>query len=350
MSQLVIGPAMFLAGIAFQMPHLENFVFVSTAYSNSQLWPLGTEDDVFVQECFYSLDDDRVISEPQKDSWRVITDGADKEWAALRKGESPTHWKAFDFPWAYGYAKNLTERLLLQKFGERDALNKFLIVRPSIIGPAKTYPYPGYSRASSVPAAGFSAAVLLSFGHRFNFASRALNPTESSTLDLVPVDVVVDRLLAHLACGSTGVVHAVSGKTDRISFFGWIFPEIMKERRLPWTLKPICRSLDWHSEKVDLANRIFKLIGTSFDFEEGLTEDLYDNLDSSEKDDLILFTDGHLPEREERRADVRTMGLMFGKKQHIPSFIIKLLFRKGEKDDRCVPLPVNSKDDEKFKL
>ncbi|KAJ5287095.1 Male sterility NAD-binding [Penicillium angulare] len=348
MSELVISPTMFLANVALQMPELQRFVFISTAYSNSHLWALGKEDDVFVKECFYTFDTDRGLSEPASESFENTTKGAKEEWESIRTCHTTDIWEAFDFPWAYGYAKNLTERLLLEQFWKRNALEKFLIVKPSIIAPAKRCPFPGYARANSVPAAGFAAAILMSPGRHFKFASRASDPLNNSTLDEVPVDIVVDRLLVHLACGTSGVVHAVSGKRERLSLFGYIWPRIVKERPFPWEIKPVWKSSDWNSTELHLANRIFKLVGTSFDFEDTKTERLYANLSQRDKSDLDLFTSEHKPTSEERRAIVQDMLLVFGKKQHIPSFIIKSFFPARDTPRTEVPPLPNIKDNERL--
>ncbi|KAJ5657851.1 uncharacterized protein N7484_001500 [Penicillium longicatenatum] len=336
-SQLVVSPTMFLADIALQMPYLQHFVFVSTAYANTHLWTLSKKDEVTIEESFYSLDTGNLVSEPRSDSWEHISQGATDEWAEVQRKGTSKVWETFDFPWSYSYAKNLTERLLLQRFGENGAVQKLLIVKPSIISPAKSYPYQGYARASSTPAAGFQAAVNISFGRHFRFSSKASSPYES-TLDEVPVDVVVDRLLVHLAYGTHGIVHAVSGKRDRLSVFNDIMPSIGKERRIPWRIKPECSSLDWHSKDVHPVNRIFKLVGTSFDFKEGKTEKLNAALSVQERSGLILFTDGYVPAIEQRRGIVREMGLVIGRKQHIPSFLVKLLFPSSTTRPE-IPLP-----------
>ncbi|KAJ5921020.1 hypothetical protein N7466_009346 [Penicillium verhagenii] len=343
MSELVMSPTMFLADIALQMQYFHTFVFVSTAYSNAHLWTLSGKNDVTIEESFYKLDTENRVSEPQKDSWEYITRGATEEWVEIQRTGTNKVWETFDFPWAYSYAKNLTERLLLQKFGEQHLLEKLLIVKPSIISPAKSCPYPGYARASSTPAAGFVAGINISFGRQFRFASQASTPYES-TLDEVPVDVVVDRILMHLACGTSGVVHAVSGKKDRLSVFKDIMPYVASERRIPWKITPKWSSLDWHSKDVHPVNKIFKLVGTSFDFKEEKTEKLWNALSDRDKSGLILFTDGHGFSPEQRRGIVREMGLVFGHKKHVPSLLVKLLF-PSSKPRSDIPLPVECQEE-----
>ena len=49
-------------------------------------------------------------------------------------------------------------------------------------------------------------------------STRLENPGTESTFDDVPVDVVVDRLLAHLVKTSSTIVHAVGGKRSRYTF------------------------------------------------------------------------------------------------------------------------------------
>ncbi|KAJ5628804.1 hypothetical protein N7490_011032 [Penicillium lividum] len=348
MDGLVMSPTMFLADMSLQMQNFQNFVFVSTAYSNAHLWSLSKEDDVPVEESFYSLDTNSLVSEPQQDSWKYITKGATEEWAEIQRTATTNVWETFDFPWAYAYAKNLTERLLFQKFGEHDALEKLLILKPSIISPAIVFPYTGYARASSTPAAAFTAAINLSFGSRFRFASRASAPYKSA-LNEVPVDVVVDRLLVHLANGTSGIVHAVSSKKDRLSIFDFVMPSISSERRIPWKIKSECSSLDWHSKDVHFANRIFKLVGTTFDFKERKTETLQAVLTAREKEGLILFTDGYLPDFKQRRGLVRQMGLVFCRKQHVPSFLVKLLLPPGKlRPEIMLPLGYKEENIDKF--
>lgn len=86
-------------------------------------------------------------------------------------------------------------------------------------------------------------------------------------------------------------------------------------------------------------NKVFKLVGTSFDFKEGKTEKLHAAMSVQEKSRLILFTDGYVPIAEERRGIVREMGLVFGRKKHVPSLLVKLLFPANSQKPE-IPLPV----------
>lgn len=118
-----------------------------------------------------------------------------------------------------------------------------------------------------------AAGVALAPSVKIRMSTRLENPETESTFDDVPVDVVVDRLLAHLVKTSSTIVHAVGGKCSRYKFEVY-WRQALQIRRIPWIPKLISTRLDWHSPKIHPIPRIFKVIGTSFNFSEKETERL----------------------------------------------------------------------------
>lgn len=173
----------------------------------------------------------------------------------------------------YAYAKHFTERLLYKMFCNAGHPDKIMIPRPSIVCAAQKYPYPGFSIPLSTPSLMIAAGVALAPSVKIRMSTRLENPETESTFDDVPVDVVVDRLLAHLVKISSTIVHAVGGKRSRYKFEVY-WRQALQIRRIPWIPKLISTRLDWHSPKIHPIPRIFKVIGTSFNFSEKGTERL----------------------------------------------------------------------------
>lgn len=268
--KMIVYASMNLATLASKCNNLERFVYVSTAYANANLYQSRGTANVKIEEQIYPFAGDTTAD----------------EWEELLKNDEPFQFKDFvdQFPYAYAYAKHLTERLLQEKLGD-----KLLIMRPSIIGPAQSYPFEGYSMPLSTPSTLFSAAILLTPSRSMVLATRAANPMLEATSDEVPVDVVSDRLLAHLAYGTTGPVHAVSGINALSIFQDW-WQECMKERRLPWKVKPVWKPIDWRSPQLHPISRTTVLFGTSFYFSEEKTADLLVTLEDEEQANWELYT------------------------------------------------------------
>ena len=99
----IVDASIQIANLALMCPQLDHFVYVSTAFANSHLHDPKTPRRTFIEERIYSLDD----SDDALDS-------AENELAEVRKlGNVP---ESATFPFAYGYAKHLTERLLTGLF------------------------------------------------------------------------------------------------------------------------------------------------------------------------------------------------------------------------------------------
>ncbi|RAH72157.1 male sterility domain-containing protein [Aspergillus aculeatinus CBS 121060] len=280
MSKSIVIPTVSLAELALDFVNLERFVYISTAYSNSHLWkPQAPAADVVVRERIHPLGGDT-------EDW---AQSALKAWEEIQARASSTEYESQDlFPWAYGYAKHLTERLLVHHFSEAGASDKLLIIRPSIMGPACKFPFPGFCVPSSTPFITVTAMIIPDRGREIVFNSRLKDPYHEATLDEVPIDVVADRLWAHLALGTTEFVHAVSGKAHRWHCKDW-WSVTMKERVLPWKPGMVFEDLDWQSPRLHPAARLGGVIGTSFDFVEDKTRLLAELLNTQDHQ-LRLFT------------------------------------------------------------
>ena len=207
-------------------------------------------------------------------------------------------------------------------------MHKLLIVRPSIIGPAQEHPFVGFSTATSTPTTSCATAFVLHPGRSMVFASRLPDGSLQSTIDEVPIDVVVDRTLAHLALGTNGCVHAVGGRKTRVTIDEWARAN-NDERRIPWDVKVKWIDADWNSKEVCQLARIFKIIGTNYGFDESKTELIDSQLVGH---DLKLFADRKPYEVASRRGMIRELGIDMAKRKGWPVWFIKLLARKANQN------------------
>ncbi|KAJ5187098.1 hypothetical protein N7449_010092 [Penicillium cf. viridicatum] len=257
LSEVITGASERMADISLTCPSLYRFVYVSTAYSNTYLPPTGEGIEVEIKEDIYNPNP---------------TDHPDvmKEWTQVQETGSSDAYEAHDFPWPYAYAKNLTERLLLDRFAQSGVKDKLLIVRPSIIGPAQDFPSPGYNVPLSSPSTLIAAVVALIPGGMATIATKAVGKISQLFTDEVPVDVVVDRLLAHLAVGTNGCVHAVSGKQARHQFIKW-WESVISLRRVPRNIDLNWKDIDWKSDEQHPLAQLYVIFGSSFEFHEDKT-------------------------------------------------------------------------------
>ena len=327
LSYTVIAPTLCLTKYALKFPNLEKFVFLSSAYVNAHLWKSSKSCDVAVEERLYSLGGDDNSCQTAPEIWREVQ-------ALGTSDEYATH----DFPWPYAYAKHLAERLVLNKASERGALDKILIIRPSVIGPAEESPYHGFTTPYSSPSTACAAAYAMHLGRKIQLATRCENPEREATIDEVPVDVVAERILVHVAMGTSGYVHAVSGEKGRLRLEEW-WDAFKKERRLPWNVKPVWTSEDWHSADLHHIARNFKIIGTSFAFSEDKTIQAAEKIDSKELEHLKLFAKRDQPySMAHRRHHINHVARQMAKKSRWPICSVGLLTRKGKS-----PVPFTEK-------
>ncbi|KAF5856083.1 hypothetical protein ETB97_007883 [Aspergillus alliaceus] len=276
LSKPIIHGSERIVNYSLQCHQLDRFVYVSTAYANAFLYQESADIDPYVEEKIYPL------AQGEKRDVHA-------EWGEVQKQGESKEYNAHSFPWPYGYAKHLTERLVLDKFTATGKAEKLLILRPSIIAPAQSFPYRGFSVPKSTPTTVLAAGLIITPTLVTRMASRAKDPERQATIDEVPVDVVVDRLLAHLAKGTTGPVHAVSGARARYQFRAF-WKEAMELRRLPWPLWKRWLNVDWRSSSLHPIARIYVLYAASYHFSEEKTLSLWKSLGEEEKSGLQWFT------------------------------------------------------------
>lgn len=321
LSYTVVAPTLCLVQYALKFPNLERFVFLSTAYANAHLWKTNSSTDVAVKEQIYPL------SHENENPYETAL----AAWKDLQKTGTSDEYDAHDFPWPYAYAKHLAERLVLQRASEKDALDKILIIRPSVVGPADELPYHGFATSYSTPSTACAAAYALHPGRKILLSTRCENPEKEATIDEVPVDVVADRVLAHVALGSSGCVHAVSGEKGRLRLEEW-WQAFKKERRLPWDVKPVWTTEDWHSTNLHHLAKNFKIIGTSFAFAEDKTDEIAEKLGADELKLLKLYADRSQPYSHSlihRRHHIHDVARQLVKKSKWPAFAAGIFCRKG---------------------
>ncbi|PYH48829.1 uncharacterized protein BP01DRAFT_288491 [Aspergillus saccharolyticus JOP 1030-1] len=179
-------PALDLAELALSFPQLVKFVQVSSVFANSFL------PDGVVTETLHPF------GENDLDCVREV-----EEILSL-KGNSPRtkHWL-----WPYAEAKYLMERLLVQRYESRLPL---LIIRPSSIGPALRDPYPLFCPPGSSPVENFFELYLATGGANRVWRAAKNSSSGSHIVDEIPVDLVSNICLLHLAQGSQGIVQAAA--------------------------------------------------------------------------------------------------------------------------------------------
>ncbi|KAJ5142668.1 uncharacterized protein N7515_001455 [Penicillium bovifimosum] len=113
----------------------------------------------------------------------------------------------------YGQSKYLAEQFLL----ESTLPFPVLIVRPSNIGPAVQDPYPLYGPEGAIPLHTFMQLLFEANETRTMEQLGATIPRHL-LIEEIPVDLVANTCLLHLASGSVGVVHAGSELYVPITF------------------------------------------------------------------------------------------------------------------------------------
>lgn len=280
MTSIVVDPSLVAAKMALSFPSLERFVYVSTAYVNGHLhWhPTGdgTISDCFVDERIYPL---RSVAS---------NDDAHAELRNIKEFGTTPEYSCHSHPYAYSYTKHLTERLLLGAFETAGRKHQLFIFRPSCIGPAEQEPFPRFEAAGSTPLTTVTCAVIIASPSKVLCPSNLVDP-EQATIDEVPVDIVVNRLVVHLAMGTSGCVHAVSGvshrrKTRKIC-------EAMAENRSWWWGRPTLTWCTTSTPEKDLwsAARLYKIWGCSYLFHQEKTASAWKLMDLSMRRLWLLF-------------------------------------------------------------
>ncbi|KAI2709224.1 hypothetical protein CBS147332_6283 [Penicillium roqueforti] len=168
---------MTLAALLDSFTQLQRFLHISTTYVSSFL------PDCVVKEQRYPLYED-----PAKELEKVLATG------------KSSYTKQFAAP--YALAKHLAECLLLGG----DHKFPILIVRPCLISPAIAEPYPLYGSDGAIPVHSF-LQILLGDAEYGPLKLEQTLPFHAACNE-IPVDLVARTCLAHVAQGTTGVVHA----------------------------------------------------------------------------------------------------------------------------------------------
>lgn len=273
MASCVVQPSLVAAKMALSFSRLERFVYVSTAYVNGFLhWqPLDDKERhaCTVEERIYSLRSTTTSSNTELDN--ILEFGTTPEYSCIRH------------PYAYSYVKHLTERLLLDAFLSASREQQLLILRPSCFAPAQQEPYPHFEVPGSTPVTTAMCAIIASKPTKARCSSNLADPSKS-TIDEVPVDIVVNRLVAHIVFGTYGCVHAVSGASGCRSFPD-MYNAIARLRR-PWWWHP---TLSWCNDDADPSSlcrlsRFYKILGCSYEFRQEKTEKVWELMGPSTRE------------------------------------------------------------------
>lgn len=175
-------PVKTLSRMLFKFTRLRMLLHISSITVNTFL-PGGS-----VTERIHCLSDDEDAPDAQVES-------------ILETGHSP---HTDRFPATYAQAKYLSERVLL----DLNTPFPILVVRPSSISPAIQDPYPFYGPDGAIPGHSFLHLLLKSKDYQPHIIAR--NLSQDMIMDEIPVDLVANTCLLHIACGTTGIVHACS--------------------------------------------------------------------------------------------------------------------------------------------
>jgi fatty acyl-CoA reductase len=282
MASVIIHPSLAAARMALSFKNLERFVFVSTAYVNGFLhWQVAQDEKV--QDCVV---EERIYPLHKKNSDH---ESAASELKSIVEFGTTPEYTCLSHPYAYAYAKHLTERLLLELFSSAGLERELLLFRPSCFGPAEKEPFEQFEVSGSAPLTTIICATVATAPGKIRCKTNLADPSKI-TLDEVPVDVVVNRLVAHLAFGSHGCVHAVSGASHRRSSMQLF--EAMNRLRGWWWLSPVISwcDPDTSEEKLSPTFKFCRVFGCSYLFQQQKTEKIWQLMDDQTKQTWPLWT------------------------------------------------------------
>ena len=310
----IINASLSVAMLARECSKFERFVYISSAFSNAHCHDPSGTPSAEISETLHTLKDGSLTLETAETEYETI----------LQFGDLDQSFESH-FPWAYGYAKHLTERLLTRLFDNHP--QRLLIVRPSIIGPAQSYPFPGYEVPGSAPLTMVAAAMLFDPAIKVNFNSSYTEPMACSHHDEVPVDVVVSRLIMHLVYGAYGIIHAVAGRNMRFSS-AHIWQEIMSQRLLPWSVRVAWSNVHWDTNNMHPVARTFAVFGTSYIFGDDRTQELWKGLSNEERLIWPLFSHRAKMELSTRRPALKANLEIVLRKQGWPRRLVAFVCKR----------------------
>ncbi|XP_049982449.1 fatty acyl-CoA reductase 2 isoform X1 [Alexandromys fortis] len=179
--------------MASQMPKLEAFIHISTAFSNCNL----SHIDEVIYPC---------PVEPRKiiDSMEWLDDSIIDEITPKLIGDRPN---------TYTYTKALGEMVVQQESGNLNVA----IIRPSIVGATWQEPFPGWVDNLNGP-----SGIIIATGKGF---LRSIKATPMAVADVIPVDTVVNLTIAvgwYTAVHrpkSTLIYHSTSGNFNPCNWY-----------------------------------------------------------------------------------------------------------------------------------
>uniref|UniRef100_D4A9Z0 Fatty acyl-CoA reductase n=3 Tax=Rattus norvegicus TaxID=10116 RepID=D4A9Z0_RAT len=191
--QLNVTATQQLLLMASEMPKLEAFIHISTAFSNCNL----SHIDEVIYPC---------PVEPRKiiDSMEWLDDSIIEEITPKLIGDRPN---------TYTYTKALGEVVVQQESGNLNVA----IVRPSIVGATWQEPFPGWVDNLNGP-----SGLIIATGKGF---LRSIKATPMAVADLIPVDTVVNLTIAvgwYTAVHrpkSTLIYHSTSGNLNPCNWY-----------------------------------------------------------------------------------------------------------------------------------
>lgn len=317
----VVYPSLTLAEMALGCTKLTQFVYISTAYSSTFLRP--TTDGRLEGS-------DATITEKLNQIHYDPSRSAEDELSDLNTLGSTPEYESVEFPSPYSYGKHLSERLILRRFRESGLDKTVLIFRPSCIGPAESRPHPFYEIPGSSPGTTFFGALMAMPPTKFIISTNLSDPG-AATLDETPVDMVVNRLIVHVARGSSGCVHAVAGIEGGQNIEA-IIQAASKFRRRWWGCPELVWSYDhWKSDKQSALAKIFVILGSSFAFDECKTERLWDMMSDYERSVWPLWPFRNLSLLESgigrQEAAKAITGRIIARQYRLPKSFVRLFYK-----------------------
>ena len=295
MTDQVIEPSLAIGSWALSCKDLTRFVYISTAFSS-----------VFLEESPEGLAEGSRshIEEQIRDIPSNPPISAQEELANLKMHGTCSKYTGVRHPFSYTYAKNLAERLLLDLFSEAKREDTLTIFRPCCIGPAESRPYPFYEIPGSCPISIVLAGALALPPTRQRFSSHLADPS-CATINEIPIDMVVNRLIAHAAFATSGCINATGGEACQMRITE--FSQTAHKLRQFWWGNPTYRWTNdhWKSDKLSPLARLFVVFGCALTFSEKKTHLIWDRMGHVEQSKWPLYqitnlsTDERMAGREE---------------------------------------------------
>jgi hypothetical protein len=194
-----------------------------------------------------------------EDTDRLFTteDDAETQVASIEATGSSPYTDRFVAP--YAQAKYLAEQYMVKI--QPNVPYTILLVRPSNIGPAIQNPYPLYGPEGAIPAHTFYQLVFETSQERTLEAFNVSLPKDL-IVEEIPVDLVANVCLVHVAAGTSSVVHAGSKLYTTVTFGEYAKQaQICVPRGFP---ERICRARVPTSIATNLASLADNLLGVAW--------------------------------------------------------------------------------------